>query len=137
MKNLFLILFSVFSLSCYAQQDQFKVLEPITFTGINAQTVLDSISFEAGDLVTYKESFGVLVIEKEGITVRTDYKFLKKLEDEGKIKLPEKMVAARTPLTKEENLLRKINNKLNFLVGAIIVSAGAGIISLVSLLRSE
>ena len=132
MKNLFLILFSVFSLSCYAQQDQFKVLEPITFTGINAQTVLDSISFEAGDLVTYRESFGVLVIEKEGITVRTDYKFLKKLEDEGKIKLPEKMVAA-----KEENLLRKINNKLNFLVGATIVSAGAGIISLVSLLRSS
>ncbi len=137
MKNLFLILFSLSALSSYAQQDQFEVLGSITFTGLNAQTVLDSISFEAGDIVPYKESFGVLVIEREGITVRTDYKYLKKLEGEGKIKLSEKMVAARTPLTQEENLLRKINNKLNFLVGATIVSVGAGIISLISLTRSE
>ncbi|MEM6346386.1 MAG: hypothetical protein AAF927_21030 [Bacteroidota bacterium] len=137
MKNLFLLLFTLSCLNGFSQQEQFEVLEPISFSGLNSQTVLDSIHFIPGDIVPYKESFGVLVIEKGDVTVRTDYKYLKKLADDGKIKLSEAILAPKTLLTAEETLLKKINNKLNFLVGATVISVGAGIISLINLLRSE
>ncbi|MEL7531624.1 MAG: hypothetical protein AAFN10_09965 [Bacteroidota bacterium] len=137
MKKLFLIILTFLSLSAFSQENQFEVLEPITFSGLNAQTIADTIRFEAGAVVAFKESFGVLVFEKDGITVRTDYKSLKKLQDEGKLSLPTKMIAEAEPLTREEAKLKKINNKLNFLTWTTILGVLTGIIALLRSLWSE
>lgn len=137
MKNLFLIIFSFLSLSAYSQLGEFEVLAPFTLSGVSDQVKADSIQFEKGEIVAFKESFGVLIIEKDNVVVRTSYKSLNKLEGESKIKMLPKSEKKADAMPKQEELLKKINAKLNFLVGATIVGATAGIISVISLLRAD